>query len=135
MSLEDAADNCRPVGFYTRSRPLCSALSTKDILFEVLFTEFQTGRNAVQNDSDEFPVGFPEDAYSEFSAEGIHIIEVYFFNVLFSLFITTFVFIGRLPEEDKALIINRFLILRAALEGARSRSKRLKTNKLAFSHQ
>ena len=135
MSLEDAAYDCRPVGFYARSRALRPALSTKDILFEVLFTEFQTGRNAVQNDSDEFPVGFPEDAYSEFSAEGIHIIEVYFFNVLFSLFITTFVFIGRLPEDDKTLIINRFLIPRAALEGARSRGKRLKTNKLAFSHQ
>lgn len=51
------------------------------------------------------------------------------------IYVTTFVFIGRLPEEDKALITNRFLILRAALEGARSRSKILKTNKLTFSHQ
>lgn len=47
------------------------------------------------------------------------------------IYVTTFVFIGRLPEEDKTLIINRFLIPRAALEGARSRSKRLKDSRLA----
>ena len=51
------------------------------------------------------------------------------------IYVTTFVFIGRLPEEDKTLIINRFLIPRTTLEGARSRSKRLKANRLAFSHQ
>ena len=81
MSLEDAAYDCRPVGFYARSRTLCPALSAKDILFEILLAEFQTSRNAVQNDSDEFPVGFSEDAYSEFSAYRVHIFEIYFFIV------------------------------------------------------
>ena len=77
MAFKDSAHNHRTVCLYTGSRPLGSAFSSEDILIEILIAELQAGRNAVKNHSDEVPVGFPEDAYSEFSSYGIHILWFY----------------------------------------------------------
>ena len=74
MTFKDSAHDHRTVRLDTWSRALGSAFSAKNILLEILTAQFQTGRNAIQNHSDEVPVGFPEDAYSEFSAYGIHIL-------------------------------------------------------------
>ena len=56
MSFEDSTHNHRTVSFDTRSRTLRPALSSEDILLEIMLTEFQTGWNAVQNHPDQLPM-------------------------------------------------------------------------------
>ena len=77
MTFKDSAHDHRTVRLDTWSRALGSAFSSEDILIEILTAELQAGRNAVKNHSYEVPVGFPEDAYSEFSSYSIHILWFY----------------------------------------------------------
>ena len=77
MTFEDSAHDHRTIRLDTRRSTLCTTLSAEDILLEILLTELQTGRHTIQYDSDEFPMGLSEYAYSEFSAEGIHILKSY----------------------------------------------------------
>ena len=100
MTLEDSAHDGRTVGLDAWGRTLGSALSTEDILFEILFREFQASRNTVQYHTDEFPVGLTENAYSEFSAECIHIVGLYLFILLFPQYITLFKVVHKVREYD-----------------------------------
>ena len=56
MSFEDSTHNHRTVRFDTRSRTLCTALSSENILLEIMFAEFQTSWNTVQNYPDQLPM-------------------------------------------------------------------------------
>ena len=73
MTFIYSTDNHWLIILYTRSRSLRSALAAKDILLEILLGKLKSCRYSVHHCSYQFAVRLTEDAYSEFSAECIHI--------------------------------------------------------------
>ena len=79
MAFEDSAHDGGHISLDTRRSALRTALPAQDILLEILLGKLQTSRNTVHYHPDELPMRLTEDAYSEFSAECIHILKLYLF--------------------------------------------------------
>ena len=72
MTLKDAAQDLRPVRLQTGSRTLSPALATKDILFKISLTQFQSGRYSVKHYTDSLTMRLTKNCYPEFPSECIH---------------------------------------------------------------
>ena len=77
-SLKHTADNPWGISLNARSRALCTALPSEDILCEILRCQFESCRDSIKNHTDEFTVRLTKDRHPVFSSECIHIYNISF---------------------------------------------------------